>query len=345
MTTELLTSEQVGPGRQRLQALIAALGKVIFGRPEVTTAAAVSLVCRGHMLFEGLPGLGKTELVRGLAGLLDLPFRRIQFTPDLMPSDITGSPLLEEHDGRRRLVFQPGPIFANLVLADEINRASPKTQSALLEAMQERSVTVLGETHRLPEPFVVMATQNPIDLEGTFPLPEAQVDRFLFKIQVGDTPPEVLEQVLAERPTGLAPRLAPVMSHAELSDLIALVPRVALPRAVANYIARLVTATHVKGEGATDLVRQTVRFGGSPRAAIGLGLAARAFALLDGRPQAGFADVRQAAPLVLRHRIILQHAARIEGVTTDAVIADVLERVPDVGRALPELAVVGKGNA
>lgn len=341
MNTDLPIKEEIIPQQQRLQALIDALGNIIFGRPEVTTAAAVALVCRGHMLFEGLPGLGKTELVRGLAALLDLPFRRIQFTPDLMPSDITGSPLLEEHEGMRRLVFQPGPVFANLVLADEINRASPKTQSALLEAMQERSVTVLGDTHRLPEPFVVMATQNPIDLEGTFPLPEAQVDRFLFKIQVGDTPTDVLERVLMERPTGTPPHTVPLMSHAELNALIALVPRIALPRAVANYISRLVNATHA-APGAADMVRQNVRFGGSPRAAIGLGLASRAFALLDGRPQAGFADVRKAAPLVLRHRLILQHAARIEGVTSDDVIADLLVRVPDVGRALPELAAVRK---
>jgi len=344
MTTDVPNAEEMGPAQQRLQALIDALGNIIFGRPEVTTAAAVALVCRGHMLFEGLPGLGKTELVRGLAALLDLPFRRIQFTPDLMPSDITGSPLLEEHEGMRRLVFQPGPVFANLVLADEINRASPKTQSALLEAMQERSVTVLGDTHRLPVPFVVMATQNPIDLEGTFPLPEAQVDRFLFKIQVGDTPTDVLERVLMERPTGTPPHTVSLMSHAELNELIALVPRIALPRAVANYISRLVNATHPRGAGATAMAQQNVRFGGSPRAAIGLGLASRAFALLEGRPQAGFADVRKAAPLVLRHRLILQHAARIEGVTSDDVIADLLATVPDVGRALPDLATVGKGG-
>jgi MoxR-like ATPase len=337
---ELLRTEQIAPAQQRLQRLIGALNGIVFGREEITTAAALSLVCRGHMLFEGLPGLGKTELVRGLAGLLDLPFRRIQFTPDLMPSDITGSPLLEDHDGKRRLIFQPGPVFASVLLADEINRATPKTQSALLEAMQERSVTVLGETHLLPEPFVVLATQNPIDLEGTFPLPEAQVDRFLFKIQIGDAPAAVLERVLMERPTGTAPRLAAVMSRAELNEVIALVPRIVLPRAVANYIARLVAATHPNAEGAPGIVNQAVRFGGSPRAAIGLGLAARAWALLDGRPQAGFADVRQAAPLVLRHRLILQHAARLEGISSDAVIAELIKQVAEVGRPLPELAEV-----
>lgn len=343
-TPTLLTTEQIAPAQQRMRTLIERLNQIIFGRPEATTAVTVALVCRGHVLFEGLPGLGKTELVRGLAQSLALPFRRIQFTPDLMPSDITGSPMLEERDGQRRLVFQRGPVFASILLADEINRASPKTQSALLEAMQERTVTVLGETHRLPEPFVVLATQNPIDLEGTFPLPEAQVDRFLFKVLIGAAPAEVLEQVLTERPTGTPPPIEPVMALVELADLIALVPRVVLPRAVANYIARLVTATQPTAESAPDLVKQTVRFGASPRAAIGLGLAARAFALLAGRPQCGFADVRQAAPLVLRHRILLQHSARIEGITSETVVAELLAKISDVGRELPDLAVVEKST-
>ncbi|MCG3149654.1 MAG: hypothetical protein PCFJNLEI_03119 [Verrucomicrobiae bacterium] len=343
-TPTLLTAEQIAPAQQRLRALIEQLDKIIFGRTEATTAVTVALICRGHVLFEGLPGLGKTELVRGLAQLLDLSFRRIQFTPDLMPSDITGSSMLEERDGQRRLVFQRGPVFAAILLADEINRASPKTQSALLEAMQERTVTVLGETHRLPEPFVVLATQNPIDLEGTFPLPEAQVDRFLFKVLIGAAPVEVLERVLAERPTGTPPAITPVMSLVQLADLIALVPRVVLPRAVANYISRLVTATQPTAESAPAMVKETVRFGASPRAAIGLGLAARAFALLDGRPQCGFTDVRHAAPLVLRHRILLQHSARIEGVTSETVIAELLAKVSEVGRPLPELAVMEKSS-
>ena len=344
MTAPLPTPELIQTGQQRLRRLIGALDEVIFGRTDITTAAALSLVCRGHMLFEGLPGLGKTELVRGLARLLDLPFRRIQFTPDLMPSDITGSPILEDRNGQRALVFKPGPVFASVLLADEINRASPKTQSALLEAMQERTVTVLGETHRLPEPFVVLATQNPIDLEGTFPLPEAQIDRFLFKINIGETPTDVLERVLNERPTGTPHANGPVMSGEELAQLIALVPQIALPRAVANYAARLVSATHSASALAPEMVRQTVRFGASPRAAIGLGLAARAFALLDGRPQAGFVDVQRAALLVLRHRVILHHAARIEGITTDVVITALLKHVPEVAKGLPELAVVEKKN-
>ena len=344
MTSPLPTPALIQTGQQRLQRLIGALDGIIFGRTDITTAAALCLVCRGHMLFEGLPGLGKTELVRGLAQLLDLPFRRIQFTPDLMPSDITGSPILEDRNGQRALVFKPGPVFASVLLADEINRASPKTQSALLEAMQERSVTVLGETHRLPEPFVVLATQNPIDLEGTFPLPEAQIDRFLFKINIGETPTAVLERVLNERPTGTPQLNGTVISSEELSQLIALVPQVALPHAVANYIARLVSATHSTSPSAPEMTKQTVRFGASPRAAIGLGLAARAFALLDGRPQAGFVDVKRAVPLVLRHRLILHHAARIEGITTDSVITDLLKHVPEVAKGLPELAVVEKKN-
>jgi MoxR-like ATPase len=343
-TPALLSPDQVAPAQQKLARLVASLDQIIFGRHDVTTAAVVSLVCRGHMLFEGLPGLGKTELVRGLAQLLDLPFRRIQFTPDLMPSDITGSPILQERAGSRLLVFQPGPIFTSILLADEINRASPKTQSALLEAMQERCVTVLGETHRLPEPFVVLATQNPIDLEGTFPLPEAQVDRFLFKILVGDTPADVLERVLTERPTGTPPKIEPVMGHDELNGLITLIPRIVLPQAVAGYISRLVAASHPASATAPDMVKQTVRFGASPRAAIGLGLASRAFALLEGRAQCGFADVRQAAPLVLRHRLILQHAARIEGISSDTVVAELLAKIPDVARHVPDIATVNKAQ-
>ena len=338
----LLSAAEVAQASAKLKELVARLDAIVFGREEVTTAAALSLVCRGHMLFEGMPGLGKTELARGLARLMALSFKRIQFTPDLMPSDITGSHLIEEDGGRRRLVFKPGPVFAGLVLADEINRASPKTQSALLEAMQERSVTVLGETHALPEPFVVIATQNPIDLEGTYPLPEAQLDRFLFKIEVVGTPVAVLERLLRERPRGEPPAQKPLMDAAELKALMESVSRVALPRAVGSYIARLVAATHPSEPAAPAGVKTSVRFGASPRAAIGLGLAARAYGLLEGRPQAGFADVRRAAPLVLRHRLILDPTARLSGRTAHHFAEDILAGVSVTGRELPDLAVLEK---
>ena len=311
----------------QLRKLQDTLGNVLFGQEKLIGLVVTGLVARGHLLLEGLPGLGKTELVKGLSKALALESKRVQFTPDLLPGDITGNPLLQEVNGVRRFVFQPGPLFANIVLADEINRASPKTQSALLEAMQERRATVMGETHLLPDPFFVLATQNPIELEGTYPLPEAQLDRFLFKLDVHRASAETLQRIVLQREIGIEPEVACVMDHAQFSALTALARRVFMPDVVACYIARLVDATHGGGG--------LVRFGASPRAALALASASKARALLDGRINASFEDVRALAPAVLRHRIVLDYTAKLEGQTPDAFIATLLEAVPANPRALP----------
>ncbi|NOX53487.1 MAG: AAA domain-containing protein [Planctomycetes bacterium] len=316
--------------------ILEGLETAILGQRELLEMVVICLLARGHMLLEGLPGLGKTELVKALARLLGLSFQRIQFTPDLLPTDIIGAPILEEHEGSRRLVFHRGPIFANLVLADEINRATPKTQAALLEAMQERRATVLGESHALPTPFFVLATQNPIELEGTYPLPEAQVDRFTFKLNVPNVSTETLQEIISTRRHGRPPDLEEVCSAAELDRLFAYVDRVHLPQAVANYIARLVTATHPEGEEAPQEVRQFVKYGASPRAAIALAETARAAAVSVGKPNVGFDEVRRVAHCVLGHRLILDYSARLDGWTPRRMVDRLLQAVPDVARELPE---------
>lgn len=335
----LLSPERTDRGRALLQQLRDGLGQILFGQDRLLDLTTVAFASRGHLLLEGLPGLGKTELVKGLASLLGLTFRRVQFTPDLLPSDITGGPILEEVEGARRLVFQRGPLFAHLVLADEINRASPKTQSALLEAMQERRVTVLGEGHPLPDPFFVFATQNPIELEGTYPLPEAQLDRFLFKVDVPAVDADVLVAILSNRRRGQAPSLEPIFAggEAEVAELFGIVDEVFLPLAVARYIARIVSATHPQGAGdPPQAVRSYVRHGASPRAAIALGEAARAAALLAGRPNVDFDDVQQIAAAALGHRLVLDHAARLEGVTPASVVQSVVEAVDPLADPLPQ---------
>ena len=332
----LLTPEEVAGARDDLERLLAGLRSAIFGQDDLLRHVVVCLVARGHMLLEGQPGLGKTELVKSLSALLDVPFRRIQFTPDLLPSDIVGSPLLEERDGGRRFVFHRGPVFSNLLLADEINRATPKTQSALLQAMQERQVTVMGETHDLPRPFFVLATQNPIELEGTYPLPEAQLDRFMCKINVGGVSPATLEQIVNARSTGDGPVLSPVLAAEDLDRLFRLADRVHLPVGVTNYIARLVSATHGDSPAARPGLTKYIRFGASPRAAIALAATARAAALLAGKPNAGFDEVKFCAASVLGHRLILDYAARLDGMTPANLVTRLLDEVPEVDRRLPE---------
>ncbi len=332
----LLGQERVARGRELLERVRGALNRVLLGQGAMVDLVLVALCARGHVLLEGLPGLGKTELVKALGKLLALSFRRVQFTPDLLPSDITGGLVLEENAGRRSFVFRPGPIFANLMLADEVNRASPKTQSAMLEAMQERRVTVFGETHALPVPFFVLATQNPIELEGTYPLPEAQLDRFLFKVEVRHVGADVLAQILRERRRGEPPALEPVLTAADLNELFAVVDGIYLPDAVADYIGRLVEATHPESGSCPERVRPLVRFGASPRAAIALAEAGRAAALLAGRPNVDFADIDQIAAPALAHRLVLQHAARLEGVTPAAVVQMLIEAVAKVGKPLPK---------
>src|SRR5438552_3757566 len=236
----LLNPDAVEAARSQIARLVNELRRVILGKEEMIDEVTAALLARGHVLLEGLPGLGKTELVKAFSRLLTLDFRRIQFTPDLLPTDITGSHILQERDGRKDFMFHPGPVFTNLLLADEINRASPKTQAALLEAMQERRVTTFGETRVLRDPFFVLATQNPIELEGTYPLPEAQLDRFTFKVEIIGVERAVLEEILLTRVHGEPPSLEPVLTASELRDLFRTVDTVHLPRAVANYIARLV---------------------------------------------------------------------------------------------------------
>jgi MoxR-like ATPase len=332
----VLSQAETAQAKGRIDQLLAELGRAILGQRDLLELVVISMLARGHLLLEGLPGLGKTELIKSLSKLLGLSFRRVQFTPDLLPGDIIGSPILEEVAGRRQLVFHPGPIFANLVLADEINRASPKTQSALLEAMQERRVTVLGETHPLPLPFYVLATQNPIELEGTYPLPEAQLDRFMFKINVRGVSSETLEEIITTRKQGEPPELAQVLTGPELLELFHACDTVHLPAAVANYIARLVSATHPARNESPEEVRKFVKFGASPRAAIALAGTSRAAALVRGKPNVGFDEVRRVAPSVLGHRLILDYGARLEGWDTLKLVDRLLAIVPEVPGTLPE---------
>jgi len=307
----------------RVRSLLDELGGVLFGQDELIEILVIGLLARGHLLLEGLPGLGKTELVKGLAKATGLDSKRVQFTPDLLPGDITGNPVLRETEAGRVFEFQPGPLFANLVLADEINRASPKTQSALLEGMQEGRVTVLGESHDLPSPFFVLATQNPIELEGTYPLPEAQLDRFLFKLEILGNTPETLERIVQNREIGIEPEVKPVLSPADVTAAIAAVREIYLPDVVANYIARLVHATRPGGGDASRLVR----YGASPRAALAIASAAKARALVFGRINASFEDVDAVAVPALHHRILLEYEAKIEGRTARDVSEEILAAV------------------
>ena len=332
-----LTERQADFAAESITRLAAALNTVLFGQERLVEMVIVGLLARGHILLEGLPGLGKTELVKGLSKALALASKRVQFTPDLLPGDITGNPVLEEVDGRRKFVFQPGPVFANILLADEINRASPKTQSAMLEAMQERRVTVMGQTHPLPAPFFVLATQNPIELEGTYPLPEAQLDRFLFKLDVPSNDVGTLERIVLHREIGVEPAVSQVMDAAQLETLFGHVRRVYMPPTVANYIARLVQATHPGPPHAAG-----VKFGASPRAALALAAAAKAKALCDRRINAAYEDVRAVAAAVLRHRVVLDYGAKLEGLTTDGLVARLLEQVPAQDKPLPSSLAAAK---
>jgi MoxR-like ATPase len=313
--------------RETAENIEAEVGKVIVGQTDVVRTVLVGILSGGHVLLEGVPGLGKTMLIRTLGQVLKLDFSRIQFTPDLMPADITGTEIMEEADGRRAFRFQQGPVFANLILADEINRATPKTQSAMLEAMQEKTVTVANHTYPLPEPFFVLATQNPIEQEGTYPLPEAQLDRFLFKINVPFPSADELTEILA-RTTGKSnPDPDVAADGARLIAMQQLARQVPIPSHVSAYISQLVVATH-PGRSPAPLVNQYVRYGSSPRGAQALVLGGKISALLDGRLNVSFEDVAKVAPAALRHRLLLNFEGQAEGIRTDDVVADLLAMVP-----------------
>jgi len=312
--------------------------KVVVGHTTIVDGVLVCLFVGGHTLLEGVPGIGKTLLIRSLSRALSLEFGRIQFTPDLMPADISGTTVVTEVEGeggrtRREFSFQPGPVFAQIVLADEINRATPKTQSALLEAMQERSVTVAGTTHDLPRPFFVMATQNPLEQEGTYPLPEAQLDRFLFKLHVGYSSRAELGEILDRTTSGHEPTIDPVLDAGRIIEHQQLIRRVAIAPHVQDYAIRMVLATHPAGpEGggqfATPMVNQYVRVGASPRAAQALVLGGKCRALLDARPTVSTDDIKAVALPSLRHRLILNFEGEAEGITTDAVVDNIVRTLP-----------------
>ncbi len=315
--------------RDHFTSIEAEISKVIVGQVEVIRHVLIAVVAGGHALLEGVPGLGKTMLIRTLADVLDLRFSRIQFTPDLMPADIVGTDILEESDdGRRAFRFQPGPVFANLILADEINRATPKTQSALLEAMQEKTVTVAQRSYRLDTPFFVLATQNPIEMEGTYPLPEAQLDRFLFKVDVGFPGPAELVEILARTTGKTMPSTDKVAGGEAIIAMGELARQVPVASHVSNYVAQLVVATHPDSESAPELVRRFVRYGSSPRGGQALVLGAKIMALLDGRYNVAFDDLRNIAPAALRHRLLLNFEGQAEGISTDSLISELLESVP-----------------
>ena len=307
------------------QNLETELARLIVGQQELVRHTVIALVAGGHALLEGVPGLGKTVLVRSLGQTLTMSFARIQFTPDLMPADIVGTNVIAEEDGRREFRYQPGPIFANLVLADEINRATPKTQSALLEAMQERTVTVGTQTRPLPSPFFVLATQNPIELEGTYPLPEAQLDRFFFKILVPfPSERDLLE--IARRTTGEStPQLKAVADAGAILAAQRVIREVPIAEHVLRYAARVISATH-PDRSSIETVKRYVRWGASPRGLQTLVLAGKVRALLEGRYNVAFDDLNAVAPAALRHRVFLQFEAEADGITTDKIIGDILEQ-------------------
>jgi len=311
------------------------IGKAIVGHADIVDGVLTALFVGGHVLIEGVPGLGKTYLIRTLAEAVHLKFNRIQFTPDLMPADIIGTTIISEDPatGRRSFVFQNGPLFAQIILADEINRATPKTQSALLEAMQEHSVTVGGTQHRLEEPFFVMATQNPIEQEGTYPLPEAQLDRFLFKLVVNYSNREELKTILDRTTTGYRPDVQRAMTGEEIIGTQNLVRRVVMAPHVQDYAIRLGMASHPGGPFSVSATNKYVRWGASPRAVQALTLSAKLSALLDGRYNASFSDVKKWYLPAMRHRVLLNFEGEAEGVSTDDVLQEIMDQTPTMAEA------------
>ncbi len=329
------TEEKIQSFRKSYEALRAEIGKVIVGHDAIVEGTLIAIFSGGHVLLEGVPGLGKTLLVRTLSEVLEMSFNRIQFTPDLMPADILGTNMvMETTGGKREFQFQRGPIFAHLILADEINRATPKTQSAMLEAMQEKSVTAGGEIRKLSEPFFVLATQNPIDQEGTYPLPEAQLDRFFFKLIVTYPNSAELTEVLTRTTEGSKAQINRVVTKEQIIELQGLVRQVPVASHVKDYAVRLILATHPKSETAAPISNQYLRFGSSPRGAQVLILGAKVRALTAGRFNVSFDDIQAVAAGALRHRLILNFEAEAEGITTDHIVSQILKDVPKDAEAV-----------
>ena len=333
----IMSPEEVKDVSGMLNRMLEELDKILLGHSSLHKLVLTGIVSRGHILLEGLPGVGKTALVKALGQLLQLDFKRVQFTPDLLPGDILGTNILQENpEGHREMLFQPGPVFTNIMLADEINRASPKTQSALLEAMQDFSVTLLGNTRELPLPFFVLASQNPIEMEGTYPLPEAQLDRFLFKLNVSSVDAEILSEIITARRRGIAPVPEWTLAKAELDKIFAAMDKVYLPPAVARYIARIVAACHPGAAEAPEAINSYVLYGASPRAAIALAEASRAVALFAGRPTVGFEDVAEVAEPVLNHRILLNYKSRMDNVSSPEIVKQLLAGIDAAELNLPK---------
>ncbi len=322
--------ERVAHSRRVFEEVKSEISRAVVGHEKLIEEVFIALVCGGHCLLEGVPGLGKTLLVRSLGEVLNLTFSRVQFTPDLMPADITGTNVLnEDPSGKKVFDFQPGPIFANIVLADEINRATPKTQSALLEAMQEQSVTVVGKSHPLKDPFMVLATQNPIEMEGTYPLPEAQIDRFFFKLLVL-YPSQAEMGRIADLSTAAPPApLHKILDGEGILTIRAAVREMPLADVVKDYAVRLVMATHPQGEWSVSLAQKFVLYGSSPRGLQSIILAAKARSFFSERPNVSFEDIRAVLMPSLVHRILLNLAADAEGMTAEKVLEEVLERIPE----------------
>jgi MoxR-like ATPase len=328
--TAATVDRQIEQFRENFRIVRVEVSRVIVGNEDNIVGIMTCLLARGHVLLEGIPGIGKTKLVQTLADVLHLKFARIQFTPDLMPGDIIGTNIVrEDNAGRKFLEFQRGPIFANLVLADEINRATPKTQSALLEGMQENSVSAGGQTHPLEQPFFVLATMNPLEMEGTYPLPEAQLDRFFFKLRLGFPTAEGLHEIMDRTTQQLEPQVDRVLGQGEVLEMRETARSVPVARHVQQYAIDITLATHPESERATEMTRRFVRFGSSPRGTQALILGGKVNALLNDRVHVACEDVRTVALNALRHRLLLNFDAEAERVDADAILKDILQRVPE----------------
>lgn len=333
--------QQAEEFRSRYYSVFEQISRVIVGHEEIVHGVLTCLMVGGHCLLEGVPGLGKTLLVRTLAKTFDLDFNRVQFTPDLMPADILGTNMIvESAEGHRAFEFQRGPIFTQICLADEINRATPKTQSAMLETMQEGTVTASGTRFELEQPFFVLATQNPIEQEGTYPLPEAQLDRFFFKLVVGYSTREQLATIIDRTTRGVTIEPEKVMDGSEIIRWQQLIREVILATHVQDYIVRLTLATHPDGEFALPVTNEYLRWGASPRGAQSLSLAAKVRALLEGRYNVSYEDVRRVYLPAMRHRVILNFEAEAEGITTDQVLLEILEKLPEKADDMPVAAAL-----